>query len=83
LLPNLFIGGEARYLRKYEGLGFEIFEGHALYLGPTVSVKLQSGYWLLASWNFQVAGRAADEGGRLDLKNFERHQIRFKFGFSY
>ncbi|MPZ39182.1 MAG: hypothetical protein GEU95_14215 [Rhizobiales bacterium] len=80
--PNFFAGAEARYLRKYEGLALDTFEGHALYLGPTVSAKLGQ-YWLLAAWNIQVAGRSVEEPGRLDLKNFERHQVRFKFGFSY
>jgi hypothetical protein len=80
--PNFFVGAEARYLRKYDGLAFDTFEGHALYLGPTVSAKLGH-YWLLATWNVQVAGRSVEEPGRLDLKNFERHQVRFKFGFSY
>ena len=80
--PNFFAGVEARYLRKYEGLALDTFEGHALYIGPTVSAKLGR-YWLLAAWNAQVAGRSVEEPGRLDLKNFERHQVRFKFGFSY
>ena len=81
--PNFFLGGEARYLRKYDGLLLDAFEGHALYLGPTVSAKLPGGYWLLAAWNIQVAGRSVEQPGQLDLKNFERHQVRFKFGFSY
>lgn len=81
--PNILVGMEARYLRKYEGLAFDRFAGHALYLGPTVSAKLPGGYWLLASWNIQVAGRSVDAPGSLDLTNFERHQVRLKFGFNY
>jgi hypothetical protein len=81
--PDTFIGMEARYLRKYEGLAFDSFAGHAIYLGPTVSAKLPGGYWLLVAWNFQVAGRAIGEPGPLDLTNFERHQVRLKFGFNY
>ena len=80
--PNIFLGAEARYLRKYDGLAFDTFEGHALYLGPTVSAKLGR-YWLLAAWNMQVAGQSVEEPGQLDLKNVDRHQLRFKFGFSY
>jgi hypothetical protein len=81
--PDTFIGMEARYLRKYEGLAFDSFAGHAIYLGPTVSAKLPGGYWLLVAWNIQVAGRAIGEPGPLDLTNFERHQVRLKFGFNY
>ena len=33
--PGLFLGGEARYLRQYEGIGLEEFAGQALFVGPT------------------------------------------------
>jgi len=81
--PNVSLGLETRYLRKYEGLALDRFAGHALYLGPTVSAKLPGGYWLLAAWNIQVAGRSVDEPGPLDLTNFQRHQVRVKLGFNY
>jgi hypothetical protein len=81
--PDIFVGLETRYLRKYEGLAFDRFGGHALYIGPTVSAKLPGGYWLLAAWNIQVAGRSVDVPGPLDLKNFERHQVRLKLGLNY
>ena len=81
--PDFFVGMEARYLRKYEGLALDRFAGHALYLGPTVSAKLPGGYWLLAAWNIQVAGRSVGEPASLDLTNFERHQVRIKLGFNY
>ena len=81
--PDLFFGLETRYLRKYEGLAFDRFAGHALYLGPTVSAKLPGGYWLLAAWNIQVAGRSIERPGPLDFTNFERHQVRLKLGFNY
>jgi hypothetical protein len=81
--PNVSFGLETRYLRKYEGLALDRFEGHALYLGPTVSAKLPGGYWLLAAWSIQVAGRSVGELGPLDLANFERHQVRLKLGFNY
>jgi hypothetical protein len=81
--PDILIGMEARYLRTYEGLAFDHFAGHALYLGPTVSAKLPGDCWLLAAWNIQIAGRSVGEPGSLDLTNFERHQVRLKFGFNY
>jgi hypothetical protein len=81
--PDILIGVEARYLRTYEGLAFDRFAGHALYLGPTVSAKLPGGSWLLAAWSIQAAGRSVGEPGSLDLTNFERHQVRLKFGFNY
>jgi hypothetical protein len=76
--PNLFVGAETRYLRQYEGLDFKAFEGHALFIGPTLYVKLSDHVSLSAAWNVQVAGKANDEPGHLDLDNFERHQAKLK-----
>jgi len=81
--PHVSYGLETRYLRKYEGLALDRFAGHALYVGPTVSAKLPGGYWLLAAWSVQVAGRSVGGQGPLDLTNFERHQVRLKLGFNY
>jgi hypothetical protein len=80
---RIFLGAEARYLRQYDGLGMDRFAGHALFLGPTLYAKLSDRWWFVAAWSVQLAGRATDEPGRLDLTNFERHQVRFKLGFSY
>jgi hypothetical protein len=81
--PHVSYGLETRYLRKYEGLALDRFAGHALYVGPTVSATLPRGYWLLAAWSVQVAGRSVGGQGPLDLANFERHQVRLKLGFNY
>ena len=81
--PHVSYGLETRYLRKYEGLALDRFAGHALYVGPTVSAKLPRGYWLLAAWSVQVAGRSVGGQVPLDLTNFERHQVRLKLGFNY
>jgi hypothetical protein len=81
--PGIFVGGEARYLRRYEGLSLDTFAGHALFLGPTVFAKLSEHAWIAAAWSMQVAGRSADDLGWLDLTNFERHQARLLFGFTF
>jgi len=80
---NLFGGMEARYLRRYETLGFSDFAGQAFYLGPTVSIAVSKQAWLTAGWNAQVAGRAAGEQGALDLINFSRHEIRLFVGTTF
>jgi hypothetical protein len=80
---GIFLGTELRYLRQYEGLGLDRFAGHALYLGPTLFAKLSEQCWFVAAWSVQVAGRAADEPGSLDLTNAERHQVRFKLGVNF
>jgi hypothetical protein len=82
--PGVLIGGEVRYLRKYEGLGLDVFAGHALFVGPTVFIKLSERSRLTAAWSFQVAGRsAAIAGSTLDLINFERHQARLIYGINF
>jgi len=81
--PGFLIGGEARYLRKYEGLGLDVFGGHALFVGPTVFIKLSERSRLTAAWSFQVAGRSALIGGALDLIDFERHQARLVYGINF
>lgn len=80
---GIFIGGEARYLRKYDGLGMDIFAGQGFFIGPTVYFKLSEKAWIAAAWSTQAAGQAASSAGALDLVNFERHQARVLFGVNF
>lgn len=81
--PGIFLGVEGRYLRRYESLGFDDFAGHAGFLGPTFFVKLSKQSWVAAAWSTQIAGRATNAPGPLDLVNFERHQVRVLFGMNF
>jgi hypothetical protein len=81
--PGIFLGGEVRYFRRYGGLGLDTFAGHAMFIGPTIYANLSERSWIAAGWSTQVAGRAADDPRWLDLTNFERHQARLLFGFSF
>jgi len=81
--PNVLLGGEARYLRRYEGIGLEEFAGQALFVGPTAYVQLTDRSRLTASWSTQVWGRPAGFSTALDLVNFERHQARLIFGVNF
>jgi len=82
--PSIFVGGEARYLRRYEGLGLDTLSGHALFLGPTVYANLSQRSWIAIGWSIQVAGRSVvEDPGWLDLTNFERHQARLLFGLTF
>lgn len=78
--PGFFVAGEARYFRKYEGTGLNTFVGDALFIGPSVFTKLSKKWFASAAWNLQVAGHAVGEPGRLNLTNFERHEIRIRLG---
>ena len=83
LRPGFFLGGEARYQRRYEGIGLEELAGQALFVGPTAYFKLSKTSRLTLAWSSQVWGRAAGSGSGLDLVNFERHQARVVFGFNF
>jgi hypothetical protein len=81
--PGFFVGGEARYLRKYEGIGLDEFAGHALFVGPTAYFRLSETSRLTATWSFQAWGRSAQSSPALDLVNFERQQARLVFGVNF
>jgi hypothetical protein len=80
---GIFVGGEARYLRKYDGFGLDNFDGQAFFIGPTVYFKLSKQAWIAAAWSAQVAGEATASVGSLDLVNFERRQARLLFGVNF
>jgi hypothetical protein len=83
LRPGLFVGGEARYLRKYEGIGLDGFMGEALFVGPTAYFQLSERSRLTATWSLQALGRSARSSSALDLVDFERHQARLVFGVNF
>jgi hypothetical protein len=80
---GILVGGEARYLRRYDELGLDTLAGHGFFIGPTVYVKLSERAWITAAWSAQVAGQATTSVGSLDLVNFERRQARLLFGVNF
>jgi hypothetical protein len=80
---GIFVGGEARYLRKYDGLGLDTLAGQGFFIGPTIYAKLSERAWIAAAWSAQVAGQATTSAGSLDLVNFERQQVRVLFGVNF
>jgi hypothetical protein len=81
--PGIFLGGEARYLRQYDGFGLDSLAGQGFFVGPTVYFKLSKRAWMTIAWSAQVAGHATAVPGSLDLVNFERQQARLLFGVSF
>lgn len=80
VMPNVFVGAEARNLRRYDGLGLDGFAGQALYIGPTLYATFGERYFISAAWNVQVWGAVAGSSGALDLDNFERHHVKLRIG---
>jgi hypothetical protein len=81
--PGFLVGGEARYLRKYEGIALQEFSGEALFVGPTAYFQLSERSRLTLAWSFQAWGRSALSTAALDLADFERHQARLVFGVNF
>jgi hypothetical protein len=81
--PGFLIGGETRYLRKYDGIGLDELTGQALFAGPTAYLQLSERSRLTFAWSAQVWGRPTGSTASLDLINFERHQARLIFGVNF
>jgi hypothetical protein len=81
---NVFLGGEVRYMRAYEGLRLQRYEGNAVFIGPTFYAKLSEQITISAAFSTQVAGRSVDSPDRsLDLDNFSRHQAKLKVSYEF
>jgi hypothetical protein len=83
LRPGVLLGAEARYMRSYDGMGLDTLTGRALFIGPTFYAKFAACCWVSAAWSIQVAGGAVNDGGSLDVANFERHQAKLRFGYNF
>ena len=83
VMPSVFLGGEVRYLRAYEGVALNAFAGEALFAGPSVFVNVNERLSLIAVWSTQIAGRPAGTDAALDLDNFERHRVKLKAVVSF
>jgi hypothetical protein len=81
--PAVLLGGEARYLRKYDGIGLNTLEGQAFFIGPVAYFQLSERSRLTLAWSTQAWGRPAGTTAALDLVNFERHQARLVFGVNF
>lgn len=55
---------------------YDTFAGHAFFVGPTLCLVLSKQAKLNFAWSAQVAGKAVNDAGSLDLVNFERHQVK-------
>jgi hypothetical protein len=84
IVPSVFIGAEAWYLRHYEGSWLNTFTGDAVYLGPTIYVQITRKIFMTAAWNTQVWGREVDNPGTaLNLAEFSRHRAKLKLAVEF
>lgn len=80
---GVLLGGEARYMRQYEGIALTALAGQAVYVGPTAYLQLSDRSRLTLSWSMQIWGRSSGMETALDLVNFERHQARIVYGVNF
>lgn len=81
--PQVFLGGEMRYLRSYDGIAFRRLQGAALFAGPSLFWHFGEASWLSLAWSAQVAGGTTGLSGKLDTDHFARHQVRVKMGVEF
>jgi hypothetical protein len=66
---SVFLGAEIRHITRNQN-GF--FTGHALFIGPSVFVNLSESVAFKVAWTAQIPDETTH---RLDMVNFERHQV--------
>jgi hypothetical protein len=84
IVPSVFIGAEAWYLRHYDGSFFNAFTGDAVFVGPTMYAKLGPKTFMTAAWNAQVSGRDVEvPGSRLNFGEFTRSRAKLKLAVEF
>ena len=81
--PKITVGAEAEYFCAYESFGFKNFQGHALYVGPTLHIQITNKMMFAAAYSTQVGGHATGDDQQLDLVNFSRHRARLRFEYEF
>ncbi len=75
--PEIFIGGEIRHLTQNQH-GF--FTEHALFVGPSIYVRLAENTNVKLAWSAQIPDETTQ---RVDLVDYERHQLRLQFAMGF
>lgn len=83
---NTYLGPEVRYLRGYDGIFLNRLESEAVTLGPALHHRFTEKVWVTFAYAAQVWGRDTDPSVArrgLGLNQFERHNVRLKFGMEF
>lgn len=85
VIPNVAIGAEVQYMRAYDmGIGLNHFTGDAVFVGPSLFIKLSNKSSLTLAWGRQVRGHSVDEPDqRLNLADFSRDIGKVKANFEF
>jgi hypothetical protein len=74
---RIFLGGEVRWAAQNLTAPFG---DRALYIGPSLYIKLQENLSVKAAWSAQVPEFFT---GRMDIANYERHQVVLQFAYGF
>jgi len=83
VLDGVYLSGEVRHQRAHNTLGFGKEAGYATFAGPGVFWQATKQFAISAAYNIQVAGKAKNEPGNLDLTNFSQHLVKVKAAYSF
>jgi hypothetical protein len=84
VIPSVFIGVEAWYLRHYDGSFFNAFTGDAVFVGPTLYAKLGPKTFMTAAWNAQVSGHDVEvPDSKLNFGEFTRSRAKLKLAVEF
>jgi hypothetical protein len=81
--PGFFFGGEIRWLRSYDGMGLNNYQGQAVFLGPSLFWDFADDAYLSAAFSWQVTGNIRGEASTINLVNFQRQQLKFKLVYEF
>jgi hypothetical protein len=80
VIPEVFLGAEIRHLSSDSFTQQGLFAAHGLYIGPSSYFKLQDNASLKFAWSVQTPDGTTE---RLDLRDFEHHQLLVQFVKSF
>jgi hypothetical protein len=78
--PEVFLGAEIRHLSGDSFTQQGLFAAHGLYIGPSACFKLSDTTSLKFAWSVQIPDETTS---RLDLRDFEHHQVLGQFVKSF
>jgi hypothetical protein len=83
LTPDVMFGAETDALTVFDGLAAQSGRGSAFFAGPTFHYQVNDKIDLSGAWTQQIAGRAREDGRRLDLANFSRSQAKLRLEIEF
>lgn len=83
LIDGLYLSGEVRHQRRQNELGFDRQAGYATFAGPGIFWQATKQFAISAAYNVQIAGKAKDVQGDLDITNFSQHLVKVKAAYSF